>query len=238
MENLDNSLFEYLRRPSLEFCTTTDFFREIEIYNQYYHYVMDLIKTKNSLRLLSSPCSTGEEAYSIKLTHLCMDKHELFIDACDVSRKLVNIATCGIYENNSLGRLAFGFSRLNIDSKYKIRRECLIKNIQNNRGSLRFVLPDEVNSNISFFRADIMELEGENLYDIIHCRNFLYHLKKDGMEKVLQKVGELSKPEGLIVLDPLFFIPKDSECITDYISAIDGAELIKEKKIKTIGTKP
>ena len=69
------------------------------------------IASGKKLRILSAPCSTGEEAYSIAMVMINngLTSNQFHIDAIDISNRNIEIASIGIYGLNSFRGGDLGF---------------------------------------------------------------------------------------------------------------------------------
>jgi len=84
----------------------TWFFRDADVFRALLQHVNDVWRKKRSghaLRVLSMPCATGEEPYSIAMTLLDggLSPHDFRIHAFDVSQHAVEAAQRGVYGKNS-----------------------------------------------------------------------------------------------------------------------------------------
>ena len=83
----------------------TWFFRDQEPFIFLTEHILDSEKShaRSTYRILSLPCSTGEEPYSIAMTLLEAGLNPLnfFIDAVDVSERVLTKARKGVYGRNS-----------------------------------------------------------------------------------------------------------------------------------------
>ncbi len=144
------------------------------------------------LRLLSIPCSTGEEPYSAAMTFADMGvpeeiaKGRFHIEAADISEKAIQKARIGIYGLSSFRGedLSFRdryFERLANTDTYKIHT--YIKNM------VRFTKGNLLDSRI---------LAGEKPYDIIFCRNLLIYFTRTAKEQVIAAIDRLLARDGIL----------------------------------------
>lgn len=138
------------------------------------------------LQVLSVPCASGEEPYSIAMAlqsvGLRPDRYR--IDAVDINPALLRKAEQGVYGPNSFrgGLLA------NCERYFKLE------------GAARIVSP-EVRAGIRFIHGNIMgppEFVTEQTYDIIFCRNLLIYQHAEARKHIIAKLDRLLKPEGLL----------------------------------------
>lgn len=137
------------------------------------------------LRVLSVPCSTGEEPYSIAMALLeaGLSVNRFSVDAVDISHQALTKAQRAIYGKNSFrGEDWVERNRYfqNVDGKYSVCS--LVRNTVNFRqGNL-------LNEVATISRK----------YDIIFCRNLLIYLEDVACQYVLNTLYQLLKPEGLL----------------------------------------
>ncbi len=138
------------------------------------------------MRVLSVPCSSGEEPYSIAMTLMSagVRPDDYRIDAVDISRSLLLKAEAGIYGPNS-------FRGGILDNC-----ECYFST----EGSTRFVRP-EPRVAIRFICGNAMEMDGlglANSYDVIFCRNLLIYQHEEARRRIVATLHHRLKPGGLL----------------------------------------
>jgi chemotaxis protein methyltransferase WspC len=138
------------------------------------------------LRILSAPCSTGEEPYSLVMALLSGTvPRDLFqIDAVDLSPRVLERAKRGIYGKNSFRGKDLAFR----DRYFKSSRE-------------GFVLNETVRNCVSFYQDNILNdsfLAGKQPYDFIFCRNLLIYFDRPTQRKALEKIKRLLTPSGVL----------------------------------------
>ena len=84
----------------------TWFFRDLEPFRLLENYATRVWlpnKGNELFRVLSLPCSTGEEPYSIVMTLLDagLAPENFAVDAVDISSRVINVAKAGVYGRNS-----------------------------------------------------------------------------------------------------------------------------------------
>jgi chemotaxis protein methyltransferase WspC len=166
----------------------TYFFRDSKSFT----FLIDFIRTewlskpqKSKFRLLSIPCSTGEEAYSlaIALMEAGLTTDRFQIDAIDISEQALAKARQGIYGKNSFRGTDF------IDkSKYFY---------QTTAGS---EIAASVRSTVNFSKSNILDKSAfdRSNYDIIFCRNLLIYLNPAACKSVFDLIHQLLNPQGLL----------------------------------------
>lgn len=122
------------------------------------------------LRVLSLPCSTGEEPYTIAMTLLDagFDAAQLRIDAMDISDRSLATAQRAVYGRNSFRGNAFPFR----DAHFT-------------RTEDGWRLAPRIVEAVRFSRANLMQLDASSLgvYDFVFCRNVLIYFDRDAQQK-------------------------------------------------------
>lgn len=145
-----------------------------------------LNKSKSSLRLLSIPCSTGEEPYSIAMTllNVGLSPSQFLIDAVDISKKSLTKAQQGLYTRNS-----FRGDDLAFRSHY-------FTEIDN-----KFQLCDRVKNTVNFIHGNLVAsdcLSDKSPYDLIFCRNVLIYFEQKERRRSMVNLERLLADRGLI----------------------------------------
>lgn len=142
------------------------------------------------LRILSLPCSTGEEPYSIAMCLLDagFSAAELRIDAFDVSLRALEAAAMARYGAN-----AFRTADLSFRERY-FRAD----------GSSH-VLCDAVRDVVSFRPGNLLDAGlamGMAGYDFVFCRNLLIYFDRDTQVQALARLERWLAPDGLLFVGP------------------------------------
>jgi chemotaxis protein methyltransferase WspC len=149
--------------------------------------------------LLSLPCSTGEEPYSMAMAMLDAEySHERFvIDAVDISERSLDLARRGIYGKHSFRGQDLAFR----DRYFEVVPEGHRVNTSVRRG-------------IRFIQGNVLDeefLSGAGPYDAIFCRNLLIYFDKPTQERTIQKLRLMLADNGL-----LFVGPAESNMVLDH----------------------
>jgi chemotaxis protein methyltransferase WspC len=144
------------------------------------------------LRILSLPCSTGEEAYSIALTllgaGLSLDQFE--IDAIDLSDRALNIAKSGRYSKKPLGRF------WELVSGYWDCQDSVLQMSLAVKQSIHFKLGNIMDLILEENLED--DRSSDSQYDVIFCRNLLIYFDPETRQRVLQGFDRLLNKTGLL----------------------------------------
>jgi chemotaxis protein methyltransferase WspC len=164
----------------------TWFFRDKGPFEYLALYAQELINAGGVLNILSAPCSTGEEAYSIVMTLLQagLSPDAFSVDAADISAKSLKIARKAVY-----GKNAFREPSSENYAHYFLEAE---KGRQ---------VTDQVVRQVRFLHENLILprfLEGCGPYHIIFCRNFLIYLTAEVRKRVFQQFNRLLMPGGVL----------------------------------------
>jgi|GEM_PF-1554019 len=166
----------------------TWFFRDPQAFVAVRSYVQSRLKGVNKqkpLRILSLPCSSGEEPYSIAMTlmQMGMNSEHWLIHAVDINNSSLQKAIKGDYkassfrsDDNSIQQQFF-----TQDGEY-------------------FVIKPEFKKNIIFSKKNIFDLEELNLqpFDIIFCRNLFIYFSRERVQRGLDLLQSILVKDGLL----------------------------------------
>jgi chemotaxis protein methyltransferase WspC len=169
----------------------TWFFRDWEPFVFLEEYVKSewLLKLNyRPLRLLSIPCSSGEEPYSIAMTlfNIGLMPHQFQIDAVDISKTSLDRAKKAVYGQNS-----FRVKNLEFQSRYFTKSD--------NKYHLR----EEVKNAVNFMHGNLVApnfLSEKNPYDVIFCRNVLIYFDDAARVKAMNTLKSLLRTQGVLFL--------------------------------------
>ena len=137
------------------------------------------------LRLLSLPCSTGEEPYTIAMALIDagLPSDRFRIDAIDISGPALALARRGVYGANSFRNQDLAFRDRHFE---QVERGCRISEAV--RSPVRFVQGN-------LLAADF--LSGET-YDMVFCRNLLIYFDIDTQNRAVAVLKRLLAPQGML----------------------------------------
>lgn len=138
-------------------------------------------------RILSAPCSTGEEPYSIAMTLLAAgaSPETVAIDAVDVSREAIGRARTAVYRGGS----------------FRVGRNDWPRFFHETPPG-RTVNP-EVRALVRFSQANLLDPDfrpPHASYDVIFCRNLLIYFDVPTQVRVLAVLTSLLVADGLLVV--------------------------------------
>lgn len=140
----------------------------------------------NILRILSVPCSTGEEPYSITMSLLSnsFPADKFTIHAVDISRRALQRAKEGIYTEHS-----FRGDDLSYRSQY----------FQKTKKS--YVINKAVRKKVHFHNGNILNplfMEGLGLFDIIFCRNVMIYFDALSRHQAIKTLNQILSDDGIL----------------------------------------
>lgn len=200
---IDKNIDEYEKFLSAITVHTTGWFRELDHFNILSNEIKNLyhkLKIK-FIRILSIPCSTGEEVYSIAflLQNLCNEleglKYEIY--GLDIDKNSIQKCRNAVYLKSNIA---------NIPDMYQ-------KYIRLGSGEAikYFAICKEVREHCFFFESDIRSdsfLKDDNLikdslnknFDIIFCRNLFIYFDQENIHNSVNKFRSILNENGLIYL--------------------------------------
>lgn len=172
----------------------TWFFRYPESFNALGNLALERhtqLQGARPLRLISLPCSSGEEPYSIAMTLLDSGllPQQFQIDALDVSDKVLERAHTGLYGRNSFRGDAMDFR----DRYFR----------EQPGGS--FLLDERVRNCVRLRTGNLLDsnlFAGEPTYDFIFCRNLLIYFDRSTQVRVLELLKRQLQGDGTLFIGP------------------------------------
>jgi chemotaxis protein methyltransferase WspC len=160
------------------------------------------------LRILSVPCSTGEDPYTVAmcLARLGLPAAAAQIDAVDISHTNIDRATRACHRSNSLRG-----NNLDFRERYFVSE------------NERCRLTDDICTLVSFARVNILDPafpQQRQPYHAIFCRNLLIYFDRPTQSLASKRLEQLLTPQGILFLghsetSPLLerrFTPIDYPC--------------------------
>jgi chemotaxis protein methyltransferase WspC len=144
--------------------------------------------TSDVLHILSVPCSTGEEPYSIAMTLLdCgFQPAQFIIDAVDINARNLTAAREALYTRNSFRNQDLSFR----DRHFR-------------KSGNAYQLVDRVRHTVNFINANLLDasfMPGDCHYDIIFCRNLLIYFDRPTQDRAISVLDRLLAQSGVLFL--------------------------------------
>jgi chemotaxis protein methyltransferase WspC len=142
------------------------------------------------LRLLSLPCSTGEEPYSMAMTLLeaGFPAGRLSIDAVDISERSLALARRAIYGKNSFRGAELAFREHHFDAT-----------------AAGWHLRESVQALVRFQQGNLFGddfLRGTERYDAIFCRNVLIYFDRATQDRAIGVLQRLLARNAIVFVGP------------------------------------
>ncbi len=171
----------------------TWFLRDREAFHALARFVRDEWIPENlggSLRLLSLPCSTGEEPYSIALTlfEAGLPANRFRIDAVDISARSLVRARAGVYGRNSFRGTELAFRDLYFA-----------------KTTGGWEVSPLMKQQVHFREGNLFDpdsLPGAETYDVIFCRNVLIYFDRPAQDQTVTVLSRLLRPAGVLFVGP------------------------------------
>ncbi|BCD60491.1 MULTISPECIES: protein-glutamate O-methyltransferase CheR [unclassified Nitratiruptor] len=177
----------HLLQQLIDFLTVSlsFFYREIE----HFEFIAQNI-TPNSNTILSIPCATGEEPYSLTIYLLEHGIDNFFIDAVDISTQAIMEAKKGCYPE-----IKFRYMPKNLIEKYFTKNDN------------KYCIKEQIKEYTHFFSKNIFHMNGySKRYDFILCRNlFIYFDQKKKLE-ALHILEKMLKRGGYLIIGKTDYI--------------------------------
>ncbi|KWF97639.1 MCP methyltransferase [Burkholderia diffusa] len=141
------------------------------------------------IRVLSAPCSTGEEPYSAAMALLDagLDPASFTIDAIDLSARAIEQARLGCY-----GRNAFRGTATEFRGRY-------FTPVADG-----WLLDERVRACVQFRQANLVEPGTDTgiRYDFVFCRNVLIYFDRDAQDRVIDSLESSLADDGMLFVGP------------------------------------
>jgi chemotaxis protein methyltransferase CheR len=142
-----------------------------------------------TLRVWSAACSTGQEAYSIAMTvkenAARFGDWPVEITGTDIAPGVLTKARAGIY------------SQFEVQRGMPIR--LLVKYFKQNEA--QWAIAPELKAMVRFREHNILhDLSALGTFDVVFCRNLLIYFDRDTKQNVLERIGRIIAPNGILLL--------------------------------------
>lgn len=146
--------------------------------------------SEKMLRILSCPCSSGEEPYSlvIAMLHAGVRAESFCVDAVDLSQSLLEMARAGLYGARSFRNESHWYRAAYFDAA---------------EGHGSWLLRHPVAALVQFSQGNLIEpdfLEKREPYDLVFCRNLLIYFHPEARLRAITVLSQLLAPDGTLVL--------------------------------------
>ncbi|MCA8062437.1 CheR family methyltransferase [Burkholderia sp. AU38729] len=141
------------------------------------------------IRVLSAPCSTGEEPYSAAMALLDagLDPASFTIDAIDLSTRAIEQARLGCYGRNAFRGTA---------TEFRARHFTPTRD--------GWLLDERVRACVQFSQSNLVEpaVDTGIRYDFVFCRNVLIYFDRDAQDRVIRSLDARLADDGMLFVGP------------------------------------
>lgn len=140
-------------------------------------------KSKQSLKIWSAACSTGDEPYSLVMAlSRIMPLNKIRIIATDIDKQILAKAKAGLYDEKSLKGLPKEFI-----SKYfeKINDKT-------------YAISDQIKRCVDFKQHNLLKDEYPSNCDLIVCRNVMIYFTEEAKLDIYKKFNASLKKDGIL----------------------------------------
>ncbi|HAM73682.1 MAG TPA: hypothetical protein DCM86_18770 [Verrucomicrobiales bacterium] len=144
--------------------------------------------SRKPLRVLSVPCATGEEPYSLAITLLeaGLAPSQFHIDAADINDHALRHAAAAVYSAESVQAAGA-----------EIRERYFQRETEGHR------LAPQVRTQVSFLKADLFgRMDLGQGYDIVFGRSLMMYFVPQAQQRILRRLERLLAPGGLLIVGP------------------------------------
>ncbi|MEM0488365.1 MAG: protein-glutamate O-methyltransferase CheR [Candidatus Bathyarchaeia archaeon] len=179
----------------------TKFFRDPDVFIFFKDVILpSILSSKNTIRVLSAGCASGEEPYTIGMMIYealgsKISDFYISIHGVDIDEDCIKKATTGLYDEKELS---------NIPSY-------LIKKYFDFVGGGLFKVKNMIRRFIHFERADIISGLKYRSFDVIFCRNVLIYFDKRGQAQLFNNFYNSLTVDGYLILGKTEVIPEEAQ---------------------------
>jgi len=189
----------------------TFFFRESE---QLLFFIKLIPANHNrTIRILSLPCSTGEEVYSLAILLESNDYSNYNLYGVDIRADNIEKAGRGKYDSNSF--------REPVPLEYRryFEGDSISETYRYANSDSVLAIKKELLGKMSFRCSNLFEMQdfSDNYFDIIVCRNLLIYFNSETRLSALKKFWKLLAPGGYLALG-------HNDFIHEYFNALNGID--------------
>ncbi|NLY43849.1 MAG: protein-glutamate O-methyltransferase CheR [Clostridiaceae bacterium] len=141
-----------------------------------------LFRYKNSLKIWSAACSTGEEPYSLAMVLTkFVPMYSIHIIATDIDKEALAKASIGLYNEKSLTNMP---------------KEYILKYFT--KEGKFFKIKDEIKRCVHFSQHNLLKDPYYLNCDLIVCRNVLIYFTEEAKSEIYYRFNRALRPEGIL----------------------------------------
>jgi len=149
---------------------------------------------KNTIKIWSCPCATGEEPYSIAMILNNLEQQipnfpNYKIVASDIAKEAIEKAQKGIYSDDSMKEISDYY-----EQKYFKKNKVHFGHINK--------ISEEIKNKVEFIQEDVTKghVKPNEKYDIIFCRYLFIYFNKENRHKFLRIIDRHLAENGILIL--------------------------------------
>lgn len=172
--------------------STTEMFRDPEVYQKIYDEILSQLATYPSIRIWHAGCSTGEEVYSLAV--LLKEKgiyQRCSVYATDIDEKALARAKKGIYKTEDLREYTRRFYRVGGDSPFSDYYHSSDK---------YFAMDASLRERVLFSTHNLATDGPFGHFHLIMCRNVMIYFDRELQARALSLFHESLERRGFLVL--------------------------------------
>jgi chemotaxis protein methyltransferase WspC len=202
LERIEHSELELDALVETLLVPETRFFRDPRVFTHLRENINTLAATTNGvLRVLSAPCSTGQEAYSIAATLLRagLPPERFTVDAVDLSERALHSASQATYPEASMRGVT-----------PEDRDACAVFNED------AWHIRPEVHERVRFLQHNLAQAQPlpRERYHLIFCRNLFIYFHREARKALTNALLQALDPDGWLVLGPGDLVPELAPRVT------------------------
>lgn len=181
----------------------TYFFREAYQFDTLINHILPVLATTkpldSAISILTSPCSSGEELYSIAIRIMestLFHQRDFFLCGIDIDSTMILKAQKGVYSGRSLSKVA-----PNLLKKYFTQID-----------AHSYQIIDAIRSYMHFYVVNVLDhyaMKRLGTFDIIFSRNMLIYFDPKTRKKILATYHTILNDQGYLFLGHAESVPSD-----------------------------
>jgi chemotaxis methyl-accepting protein methylase len=155
---------------------------------------------RTGLRILSIPCSSGEEVYTLGMILRAAGIEKFQLTGVDLDRENIRQAEAGLY------------SRSQVLKQVPLRYRKFGLKAAAGRGSKWFQVDGNLAKRTRWVHGNIFDYRPSgSTFDVVFCRNLFYYFESDGVLTALRRLHQMLAPRGFLVVSPSDKIPPSAQ---------------------------
>ncbi|TYR82588.1 protein-glutamate O-methyltransferase CheR [Priestia megaterium] len=208
IEQHDELLTELLDRITIN---VSEFYRNSKRWSVLEQKILPkIVKDKQTLKVWSAACSTGEEPYTLAMVLSAFyPLSQINIVATDLDRQVIEKAKIGLYSERSLQEVP-----VSIKEKY-FKKEGMFYKVN-----------EEIKNTVTFKEHNLLADPFDQNFDLIVCRNVLIYFTEEAKQHLYQKFSEALTKNGI------FFVGSTEQVFNPQRYGLEAEDTFFYRKVK------